>query len=144
MTAVSTQSGMRNPVRDVGGSSRGADGKECSIVVGNGIGSHRTLSGIIGREGGQCAISRTDSEGGVMGERMKPEGAALTVVLPEHVYRPPRFNRLVLVHRPQACPCVVEGNQKQLTVMWPRRACTLRRTTHPLQHLARGAQCRRL
>ena len=127
----------------------GADGKERGIVVGNGISSRRTLSGVIGGEGVQYAISRTDREGGVkgvdlMGKRMKPECAALTVVLPEDVHRPPRLHRLLLFHRPQACPCVIEGAQRQLAVMWPRRACTLRRTTHAPQPLAGCALRRRL
>ena len=51
----------------LGISRSGADGKECGIVVGNGIGSRRTLSGFIGGEGVQCAVSCTDRESGIEG-----------------------------------------------------------------------------
>ena len=73
----------------MGVGSRVADGKERNIVVGNGIGSRRALSGVIGGEGLQCAVSRTDREGGVKGVDLmgiNPECATLTVVLPENVH----------------------------------------------------------
>ena len=74
----------------------------------------------------------------LMGKRIKPEGATLTVVLPEDVHRPPRLHRLILIHCPQACQCVDKG------VTVTRYTYTLRRTPHALQHLAGRATGRRL
>ena len=96
-----------------------------------------------------CAVGRTDREGGIkgvdlVGKRMEPERAALTVVLPEDVHRPPRLRRLVLVHRPQSCPRVVEHAQRQVAGVGPRHARPFRRSADALQHLARRSPRRRL
>ena len=108
-TAAAAELRRRREEGGLGGGVDGADSEERLIVGSNGVGRRGTLHGVGGCQGVDRAVRRPDGEGGVegvdlVGKRMEPERACLTIFLPKDVCRLLRLRRLLLVHRPQVGP----------------------------------------